>query len=165
MRRIRRKKTRHIRVRHCEAISPRGMVEIELTHIRTGRKIRKIFHNVVVNCGKELITKRLTGSGNDCEITYGAVGTGSTAASASDTALETELKRKLLSTRTYTETTIVMLLYLGTTEGNGVLTEIGLYGDGASGTPDSGVLFNRAIISVTKTSSYTMTAQLTITLI
>jgi len=154
---------KHIKKKLKEKAFPRGELKIVLTHKDTGEEIEKTYRNIVVNVGTELITKRLTGEGNTCEVTYGAVGTDDTAATAADTALGTELARKLLASRTYTATSAIFILYMSVSEGNGALKEFALYGDGASGTPDSGVLFNRALIDVAKSTDYSMTIQATIT--
>lgn len=48
-------------------------------------------HNLVTNAGLAGVASRINGSGGEAAFTYIAVGTGATAASTSDTALQTEI--------------------------------------------------------------------------
>ena len=65
---------------------------------KTGKIKRKSkYNNLIVTVCKTMIAKRLAGEGNDCNITYGAVGTNATAPAASDTTLGTELARKVVA--------------------------------------------------------------------
>lgn len=54
--------------------------------------------------------------------------------------------------------------FFGAADANGALEEMGLFGEAASATPDSGTLFNHAAISETKSSSETLTISITITI-
>jgi len=140
-----------------EAIEVTGEIQVILTHFRTGRARRFFYRNRVVNSGLGMIAQRLAGEGNTCEITYGAVGTDSTPPAAADTSLGAELARKLLTTRSRDGNKVNFSVFFSTGEANGDLKEFAVFGDGASGTPDSGTMFNRALINVTKTDTYTMT--------
>ena len=48
-------------------------------------------HNLVVDAGKAGVASRINGSGGEAAFTYIAIGTGTTAAAAGDTALQTEI--------------------------------------------------------------------------
>jgi len=50
-----------------------------------------VFHNLVVNAGKAGMASRCNGSGGEAAFTYLAVGTGTTAPAAGNTALEAEI--------------------------------------------------------------------------
>jgi hypothetical protein len=54
-------------------------------------------------------------------------------------------------------------MYMTTTEGNIAITEYGVFGEEASASADSGTLFERVIISKTKTSAKTLTIESRIT--
>ena len=49
------------------------------------------------------------------------------------------------------------MIFFNTSEANAALKEIGLFGDDATVTADTGTLFARAAIDKTKTSSETLT--------
>jgi len=91
------------------------------------------------------------------QVTYIAVGTGTDAPNATDTDLQTELARKQISVRSALGDTASFRIFFNTSEANGTLKEIGLFGDDATVTADSGVLFARAAIDKEKTTSETLT--------
>lgn len=153
-----------ISIQKNEELKLIGKIIIELTHVKTGKKTIIKSDNLLTTAGKALILDRLTGGVNTCEITYGAVGTNSTAPAVGNTTLGTELARKVLAGRSYSGVVMTFVTFFSTAEANGAIEEFGLFGDGASGSADSGTLFNHAAISATKTSSYTMTISCAITL-
>ncbi len=131
--------------------------------IITGKIRKSIYHNLVVNTGKQMLAKRLASQANDCNITYCAVGTGITAPDVLDTTLQTEFFRKVVSTYSYTANIATISTFIGASEGNTALKEVGLFGEAAIIDPDSGTLFNRAVIDETKSSSETLTIDVDIT--
>ena len=117
-------------------------------------------YNTVTSAGKVAILRRLKDAGtksNEAIITYGVVGTGTTAPAKTDIKLVTELYRKSLSSGSITGTTLELHLFLTTTQGNGSIEEFGWMGEDASGSADTGTLFNRVLISYTKTTAKTLT--------
>ena len=82
--------------------------------------------------------------------TYMAAGTGTTAATAADTALGTEIERNAIAESTTGTSDVVVSLFLGSTEANGSsLTEVGSFDAAAAGN-----MMNRALFTaITKTSS------------
>lgn len=134
------------------------------TNIYTGKKRISYYENVVVNVAKAMIADRLAGTGNDCNITYGAVGTGAGVPAATDTTLFTELERKTVTSIASSSNQTLVTVFFGSAEGNGVLTEFGLFGEAAGAAPDSGTMFNHYTISETKTTSETLTIDVTITI-
>ncbi|MFC1511635.1 hypothetical protein ACFL5H_00370 [Candidatus Latescibacterota bacterium] len=146
-----------------EKLKVSGIHRINLRHVRTGFVRSFVIRNIVVSTGKNMLAKRLAGEGNSCDLTYAAVGTGTTAPAPGDTTLETELFRKQITQRSAVGNQVLVTVYFGPLEANGSLTEYALFGEDASGTPDSGTMFNRAAINVNKTSSYTMTIDSTLT--
>lgn len=144
-----------------------GRVTLTLTDVKTGKKDVQIVDNLVVNAGKSAIAARLAGDvavANRGEITFGAVGTGVTAPAAGDVALETETFRKILAQRSFFGNVATLRMFLNTAEGNGTLTEFGLFGEAASGVADSGTLFNRVNINRVKTVANTLTIEVALTL-
>jgi len=141
-----------------------GRVVCTLQHVQTKKKIRKVYDNLVVTAAKSMIMQRLGGGGNNCDITYGAVGTDGTAPAVGQTTLVTELARKIATSRSYTPTTVTITIFFGASEAVGTLLEFALFGEAASATPNSGTMFDRALISVVKTAAYTLTIEATITI-
>lgn len=89
--------------------------------------------------------------------TYHALGLDATAPALGDTQLGNELFRKLISVRDDVDNISRFQTFFTTDEGNGDLKEVGLFGDDADGTADSGTLFSHLAINRTKTTSDTLT--------
>jgi len=140
-----------------------GSIEIILRDAKTG-KIKSVDHvkNMVVTVAKESIAGGLIQESNKGFITYCAVGTNTTAPALGNTALVTELARKLVSARSRTNNQAVFETYFTTAEANGTLREAGLFGDLASATANSGTLFCRAAINRTKSTNDTLTLRWTV---
>lgn len=145
----------------------RGEVTLEFRNVKTGKVRRYVHNNMVVTFGKNAIAQRLSGNSAAGEITYCALGTGTTAPALGDTEMETELVRKLISVRSYSGNIFTAQTFFTTSEGNGTLREAGLFGNAvgrtASSTPDSGQLYCRVAINRTKTSSDTLSLSWTVT--
>lgn len=122
------------------------------------------YKNAITLLGLNMLAKRIAQTGNDCNITYGAVGTGVFPADPSaSTQLVTELARKLVTTISASGSTSSIRTFFGASEGNGTLTEFGLFGEAATGAANSGTMFNHAAISEVKSSSETLTIESTVT--
>lgn len=146
---------------------PVGQIVMVLRDGVTGRiKERSQFKNMFVTAGKESLASALIGNtaNNQGIITYCALGTGTTAPALTDTDLQTELARKLISVRTVSGKVATFQTFFTTSEGNGTLREAGLFGDDASTIPGSGTLFCRAAINRTKSSADTLTLSWAVTI-
>lgn len=145
-----------------------GKVRFIFTDVKTGKKeISKWHKNIIPTEGREGIARRLGNiaeKANEGMVTYGAVGTGTTTPQNSDTQLETELARKLISSTSYVSNAITIRTFYTTAEANGALKEFGLFGEDASGAANSGTLFQRVLIDRTKTASKTLTVESVITI-
>lgn len=111
-----------------------GICKIEAID-RQGKVLSsQIVHNKVVNTGIEAMLKSINNGYTETISTF-HIGSGTTPAAASDTALETEeefttgVTSKALDSTTYPEATKVQhVMTIDFTEGNGVtLTELGLF--------------------------------------
>lgn len=140
---------------------------LEFQNVKTKRIRRYYYHNMFVTYGKNALAQRASGDSAAGEITYCAVGTSAVAPALGDTALTTELFRKLISTRSYLANAATFSIFFTTSEANGTLREAGLFGNGvgrtASSTPGSGQLYCRTAINRTKSSSDTLTIAWTVT--
>lgn len=113
-----------------------GQVEIEIIK-PDGRRIAWVISNLVVNVGLYHIADQISDQGNGA-MSHMAVGTGTTAAAAADTTLETELDRNALDSTTQgagasaNQVTYVATWAAG--DGTGALTEAGIFNQASGGT-------------------------------
>lgn len=120
-----------LRLRHNVTVEVRGP-DGEL-------KDRREVHNLVPTAGLNAIATLL--KEGTTRPKYIAVGTGTTAAAAGDTTLQTEVKRKE-ATVTVTEADVLLEVEFGAGEAEGAITEDGLLSAAAGGT-----LFARAVFA------------------
>lgn len=133
-------------------------------HDKDGKELRRrTEHNLVVTTGLVAIAEILSSElDQDCAI-YLALGTGTTAAAAGDTKLETESERKIITTRSRSSATLIYRTYYLVGEAVGDYTEWGLF-FAATTAKDSGRLFNRILPSggVSKASNEQLTVEIQI---
>ncbi len=116
-------------------------------------------HNLAVLSGRNLLRDFLGGdvvTGLNCF----AVGTDDTSPVAGDTTLGTEVFRDTSFTQlTETDGNLNVKYYLASGSANGnTLVEAGLFGNGATGVPDSGTLYARVIFNqIVKTVAIAVT--------
>ncbi|MHB1334525.1 MAG: hypothetical protein ACYCXQ_01025 [Candidatus Humimicrobiaceae bacterium] len=144
-----------------ESIKMTGNVSIIKSDIFGNVREIKEYKNILTNLCFDFLCNKLIDSGSELGITYMAIGSGTTAASVTDIALVTETMRKVLTSRVKSAQTAIFSMYLSTTEGNGLIREIGLFGGLASSTPNSGTLFDRLLINETKVNTETWTIEIT----
>jgi len=142
-------------------------VKLVFEDIDTGKETVIEKHNVTCTVGMESVASRLAG-GSTGLITYMGLGTGSVdggnAPSAGDTTLNDELYRKQISTATVDSVEVTFRTFYNTSEAIGTLTEIGLFGDDATATVDTGTLFARVAFSKEKTDQETLTVDWAVTI-
>jgi len=118
----------------------------------------KKYHNLVCIAGKSTIVNRWAGNTTKSGVlTYLAIGDSTTAPTVNDTKLGDEFFRKTITSATVSGTTCHTSTYIATNEGNGTYAEIGLFGDDASSTKDSGTLYTHASINESKSSGVSLT--------
>ena len=150
-----------------EKVTIKGRVTLTLTDVKTGRKDVQVRDNLVVTLAKTAIAAKLSGDAsiaNRSEITFGAIGSGTTTPTLGDTTLATETFRKILATRTFSGNQATLRLFLSTSEGNGTIEEFALFGEDASVSVDSGTMFNRVLVNRVKTSSNTLSIEVVLTI-
>lgn len=116
----------------------------------------KKYNNIFVNSGKQSILDRFTGLSTGL-ITYLALGSGTNVPLASDTTLQTETYRKVITSRTRSGLKFYSSTFIPSTEGDGTYKEIGLFGDSATASANSGTLFTRAAVDEVKNSGESVT--------
>lgn len=120
-----------------ENIKATGLVSLVLTD-KDGQVIDTSTHNLVVNSGLSYIISRMKDAATTA-MSHIAVGTGTTAASASQTALVTEIARAALTSTTIVTTTVSndSIQYVATFDpgvATGAITEAGILNAASSGT-------------------------------
>jgi hypothetical protein len=114
-------------------------------------------NNLVVTAGKNWVADRMNNA--NTVMTHMAVGTGTTAAAAGDTALGTQLDRNTLTSTTVTNNTIEYACTWAAGDGTGAITEAGIF-DASTG----GDMLARTVFSVVnKGADDSMTITWTIT--
>jgi hypothetical protein len=112
-----------------------GEVCIEIYDEFGNLKDREVTHNLVVTAGKQHIADQLSSSPGQSAMSHMAIGTGTTDPAAGDTALQTEIDRNALTSRTDSGAVVT---YVGTWAAgdgtNSAITEAGIFNASSSGT-------------------------------
>jgi hypothetical protein len=139
-----------------EKLGWNGKFKIIVKNTETGEITEEIKINRVMNTVLDKLIKTLQGDAPDLEIEYLALGTGSTAITDTDAALDTEIFRTPYTVRDDTtgngimEHTFVVL----DTEAVATIEEIGIFAGAAAGAAaDSGTLISRILWHKVKTAS------------
>lgn len=119
-------------------------------------------HNIACNVGRTALLNFVANVGGLTGIQYFAVGVGSipagqTGPQASDTQLWSEFYRQALSSATVAANQVDLSTIFSSGVANTTYTEAGIFGDGATGTANSGVLFAHALYTYHKTSTVVLT--------
>ena len=142
-------------------------VKATVRDAKTGKVKRvKHFHSILPTVGRALVAAHLgTNSPSPASllVNYSAVGTGTNAPANGDTTLQTETARTVIASRTSSSNVAYITGFYGATDVSGTLKEAGLF-IGATATSNSGTLFSRVAINVTKSSTETLTLDWTITI-
>ena len=113
--------------------------------------------NLVVTAGKNYVADRI--KNNSTVMSHMAIGTGSTAAAAGDTALGSQTARTTLTSSTVTDNEIVYVDTFAAGTGTGAITEAGIFNASSGGT-----MLCRTVFSVVnKGASDAMTITWTVT--
>ena len=88
--------------------------------------------NLVVTDGKQFVASRMKDT-TKAAMSHMAIGTGSTAAAAGDSALGSQADRNALTSTTVSGAAITYVASFGAGEGTGAITEAGLFNASSSG--------------------------------
>lgn len=120
-----------------EQLKAAGKLSIVLKDDKGAVKETREIKNLVVNTGLGHITSRLLGTSSNV-MSHMALGSGTTAAAAGDTALESQLgSRKALTSSTQSGSNNESIVYVATFsagEATGAVTEAGIFNASTSGT-------------------------------
>ena len=129
-----------------------------LTIALNGETVQEV-PNLVVTTGKNYVASRMKDT-TAAAMTHMAVGSGSTAAAASDTALGNELDRQALTSTTVNNNTITYVATFGAGDGTGAVTEAGLFNASSGGSLLCRTVFS--VVNKSSTDSMTITWVVTI---
>lgn len=120
-------------VKALDAAGVRGWVEIEEFEIVDGERVitRKSTHNTVTSEGLYGLADNILAAPTKGKPTHMAVGTG--AGSPAANALETELNRKALTSKTRSNAVVTMVGTWNPGDATGTVTELGVFDAGAAG--------------------------------
>ena len=137
-----------------DGLKLKGKLQIALN----GETIKEV-DNLVVTAGKNFVASRMKDA-SATAMTHMAVGTGSTAAAAGDTALGSQVgSRVSLTSTTVTSNEVAYVATFAAGTGTGALTEAGLFNASSSGT-----MLCRTVFSVVnKGAADSMTITWTVT--
>ena len=114
--------------------------------------------NLVVTTGKDYVASRMKDA-TATAMSHMAIGTGSTAAAASDTALGSQSARTTLTSTTVTDNDVVYVDTFPAGTGTGAITEAGIFNASSGGT-----MLCRTVFSVVNKGAYdAMTITWTVT--
>lgn len=139
-------------IKTTDGLRLRGRYVLEARDKKTGLLVaRRSAPNLVVTLGKQLTARLLLqGVGvvsGHVGPTYQAIGTGTTAPNVGDTQLQTETARNPITSAPDTGSNLATwATYFTAAQSTTHIKEVGVFGDGASGTVNSGVLFSRALL-------------------
>lgn len=149
-----------------EPLKLEGVYKFTLKNIHTGEEKVTIVKNLIPTVGRAVIANQLTSaspSPASPRINYSALGTNTSTPANGDTTLGTETFRKAIASQTNSNNVAYCTAFYTATEVSGTFREAGLFING-TGTVDSGVLFSRVAINITKTTSETLTIDYTLTI-
>lgn len=97
---------------------------------------------------------------------YGAVGTGNSTPVATQTQLDAESARSIVSSAAVAGASVILDAFLNTSQGNVSITEVAWF-SGATSSANSGTMLDRTVLAtaVTKTASNTALIELTLALV
>ena len=115
-------------------LSVKGRLSVVLRDADGNVKQSQDIPNLVVNSGLAFIASRMKDT-TDAAMSHMAVGSGTTAAAAGDTALETQIgSRVSLTSTTVTANAIAYVATFAAGTGTGAITEAGIFNADTSGT-------------------------------
>jgi len=125
-----------------DSIKLTGELRITVTNPEGNITQETVIPNLVVTTGKNYIASRMKDA-SATAMSHMAIGTGSTAAAAGNTALGSEAGRVALTSTTVTNNAVAYVATFAAGTGTGAITEAGLFNASSSGT-----LLCRTVFSV-----------------
>ena len=117
-----------------ESIKVTGQITYVLKDENGKVKEKGTMPNLIVTAGKQFIADQLSTTPGATKMTHMAVGTGTTAAAAGDTTLETESDRNAVTSSTDSGAVLTVVGDWAAGDGTGAITEAGIFNAGSNGT-------------------------------
>ena len=154
-----------MRYKAADKLGYRGAVKIILKDAESGETIKVIEKtNLLVDSGANLLRDFLKGD-SVSGLTHMAIGTGTTAPAGTDTQLENETYRQTFTDIAFDNRMLKLTIFVSSSAYVGDVSEMGLFGNGATDDPNTGTLFARVTVpTFTKSSTETLTVEWTINL-
>lgn len=148
-----------------QSISLKGKYKFTLTDIHTGEVQVFEYDNIITTVGKAMIANNLTDPtpDNSMVLNKAALGTSTTTPVVGNAQLGAEVYRNNIASKSNVSNIAYATAYFNATETSGTYREAGLFSN-ATATANSGVLFSRVSINITKTNSQTLTLDWTLTI-
>jgi hypothetical protein len=140
-----------------------GAWKFTLTDINTGEKAIKEYKNLITTVGLGVLMDALANATPACSplITHAVLGSDDTAVNIADTALGNETYRNTIASATSVGNIAYLTAFFTALECSGTYKEAGLIIDGTG----EDILFNHLNIDVVKTTTQTLTIDITLTTI
>ena len=122
----------------AEKLTRKGRVKIELFGSDGLLKERRQFDNVITEVGDAHVADQLSSAPGESAMSHMAIGTGSTAAATGDTALDSEIDRNALTSRTQgaaaADNDVIYVGDWAAADGTGAIVEAGIFNSSSGGT-------------------------------
>lgn len=125
-----------------DQVKASGSLRVVVTAADGSIKEEREFQNLVVTVGKNFIASRIVGV-SDAVMSHMGIGSGTTAAAAGDTALQTELGRVALGGSSASTNVVTYTANFPAGTGTGAVTEAGIFND-----PSAGTMLCRTVFAV-----------------
>jgi len=119
-------------MKHIDTLKVTGQVSVVITDKDGNIKDQREVKNLVVTVGKQFIAGRMVGT--PTAMSHMAIGSGTTAAAAGDTTLQTELGRVALASAAASGAVVTYTATFPPGTGTGAVTEAGILNAGSAGT-------------------------------
>ena len=150
-----------------EELKLKGHYKFTLKDIHTGVERVFEYENLIPTVGRAAIASHLTNvapTPTTLRANFTALGTGVTAPANGDTQLQTETFRKAIASETNSNNIAYMTAFYTAAEVSGTFFEAGIFIAGTV-TVNTGTLFSRVAINITKSLTETLTIDYTITIL
>ena len=140
----------------------KGHVRITIRNEETGEERVYEQDNLIVDLGANLLRDFLKGDAVT-GLTHLAIGTDATAPSDTDTGLLAEAFRKAFTDVAVDNRKLVLITFIASGEWSGTVSELGLFGNGATDSLGTGTLFSRVTPeSISKSNIESLTVEWTL---
>ena len=149
-----------------EYLKLKGVYRFTLRDVNTGKERVFTYENLIPTAGRSAIASWLSQaspSPASVRINKTALGTGVNVPANGDTQLQTETYRKDVASETNSNNVAYFTAFYTAPEVSGTFLEAGMFMNGSAGA-NTGTLFSRVAINITKSTSETMTIDYTVTI-